>query len=85
VSAGAVASEPAAERTVRDLEGLRRHDAAAAEGARLEAGDAGLEAGLGGGSSLSVRELGLRSEGHVQEHLRKRGRGGEPWANGRRA
>jgi hypothetical protein len=54
VSAGAVASETAAERTVRDLKRLRRHYAAAAEGAGLEAGDAGLEAGLGGGAALLV-------------------------------
>ena len=45
---------PAAKRTVRDLKRLRRHDAAAAEGARLEAGNARLEARLGRGAALFV-------------------------------
>ena len=39
---------------VRDLKRLRRHNAAAAEGARLEAGDARLEARLGRGAALFV-------------------------------
>ena len=35
---------------------------APAEGARLEAGDARLEAGLGGGAALLVGQLGLGGE-----------------------
>jgi hypothetical protein len=44
----------ALKRTVRDLERLARHHAAAAERARLEARDAALEARLGGGAALLV-------------------------------
>ena len=42
---------------VGDLEGLRREDAAAAEGTRLEAGDALLEAGLRRGAALLIGEF----------------------------
>ena len=44
---------------------------APAEGARLEAGDARLKAGLGGGAALLVGQLGLGGERHVQKHLRR--------------
>ena len=45
------------ERTVRDLERLAGHHAAAAERARLEARQARLEARLGRGSALLVCEF----------------------------
>ena len=47
---------------VTDFEWLRREDAAPAESARFKPGHTRLEAGLGGGSALLVRELGLGSK-----------------------
>lgn len=57
-------------RTVRDLKGVGRDDAAAAEGARGEALGAGLEVGEGGRSAFLERELLLRCERHVEGELR---------------
>jgi len=56
---------------VADLEGLARHHPTAAERARLKPGHARLEACLGRGAALLVRELLLRRERHVQQHLRR--------------
>ena len=52
-------------------------DAAAAEGARLKPGHARLEARLGRGAALLVRELLLGGERHVEQHLRKQQNDGQ--------
>ena len=52
---------------VADLERLGRHHAAAAERARLKARQPRLEARLGRGAALLVRELLLRREGLGRE------------------
>ena len=48
-----------------------RKDAAAAERASLEAGDAALKARLGRGAPFLVGKLLLGRERHVQKHLRR--------------
>jgi len=58
-------------RTVRNLERLRSEHPTAPKSARLEARNSRLEARLGGGAALLVRELLLRRERHVQKHLRR--------------
>lgn len=58
-------------RVIRDLEGIGRDDAAAAERARGEARGASLEVGERGGSALFVRNLLLGCQRHVQRELRR--------------